>query len=71
MEGKTAVFLMPTSSWKTAVLMISLHVLEANKVLVVTPSKLVRNQISGEYSTLVALTKLNVLDEKIKQLRLF
>jgi len=66
-KTKAAVVVMPTGSGKTAVLMMTPYVLEANKVLVVTPSKLVRNQISGEYSTLKTLTKLNVLDEKIKK----
>ncbi len=70
-KTKAAVVVMPTGSGKTAVLMMTPYVLEANKVLVVTPSKLVRNQISGEYSTLKTLTKLNVLDEKIKKPKVF
>lgn len=47
-----AIVTMPTGSGKTVVLALSPYVLSANRVLVVTPSRLVRNQISDEFETL-------------------
>ncbi|MFL2123723.1 DEAD/DEAH box helicase [Marinilactibacillus psychrotolerans] len=70
-KTKAAVVVMPTGSGKTAVLMMTPYALEANKVLVITPSKLVRSQVSGEYSTLKTLTKINVLPENIKRPKVF
>ena len=59
-KTKAAVVVMPTGSGKTAVLMMTPYVLEANKVLVITPSKLVRSQVSGEYSTLKKIGRAHV-----------
>ncbi len=47
-----AVVTMPTGSGKTVVLVLSAFLLRARKVLVVTPSRLVRNQITEEFKTL-------------------
>lgn len=41
-----ALVVMPTGSGKTAVLMVAAYLLEANRVLIVTPSRLVRNSIA-------------------------
>ena len=70
-KTKAAVIVMPTGSGKTAVLMMTPYALEANKVLVITSSKLVRSQVSGEYSTLKTLTKINVLNKNIKKPKVF
>lgn len=47
-----AVVTMPTGSGKTVVLALSPFILRANRVLVITPSRLVRNQITDEFATL-------------------
>jgi superfamily II DNA or RNA helicase len=47
-----AIVTMPTGSGKTVVLALSPYVLSSNRVLVVTPSRLVRNQIADEFETL-------------------
>lgn len=70
-ETKLDVVFMPTGSGKTAVLMMTLYALEARKVLVITPSKILRSQVSGECSTLKTLIKVNVLPENIKRLKVF
>ena len=58
---------MPTGSGKTAVLMMTPYVLESNKVLIITPSKLVRSQVADEYSTLKTLIKTKVFPKNIKR----
>lgn len=70
-KSKAAVIIMPTGSGKTAVLMMTPYVLESNKVLIVTPSRLVRSQIAEEYSTLKTLTGINVLPDNIKKPKVF
>ena len=58
-----AIIVMPTGSGKTAVLMLSAFVLTAKRVLVVTPSRLVREQITNEFTSLRQLTDNNILPE--------
>ena len=70
-QSTAAVIVMPTGSGKTAVIMMSPYILEAKKVLVVTPSKLVRNQVSDEFSTLQTLIRMNVLPANIKKPNVF
>jgi hypothetical protein len=52
---------MPTGSGKTAVLMMLPYLEGARRVLVVTPSRLVRSQIADEFSSLSLLRRLGVL----------
>ena len=66
-KSKAAIVVMPTGSGKTAVLMMTPYVLESTKVLIITPSRLVRSQVAGEYSTLKILTRINVLPDNIKK----
>jgi superfamily II DNA or RNA helicase len=47
-----AVVTMPTGSGKTVVLALSPFILRASRVLVITPSRLVRAQITDEFATL-------------------
>lgn len=61
----TAVVVMPTGSGKTSVLMLAPYILRKSKVLIVTPSAIVRGQISDDYSTLSTLKKVGVFDESI------
>ncbi len=70
-KSKAAIVVMPTGSGKTAVLMMTPYVLESSKVLIITPSKLVRSQVAGEYSTLKTLTRTNALPDNIKKPRVY
>lgn len=62
---EAAVIVMPTGSGKTTVLMMAPYVLRKEKVLVVTPSAMVRGQIADEYRTLKTLKHIGVFDENI------
>ncbi|WP_156289866.1 DEAD/DEAH box helicase [Oceanobacillus salinisoli] len=64
-NSNAAIIVMPTGSGKTAVLMMTPYVLEAKKVLVVTPSKMVRGQITEDFSQLKTLIKANVFNDKL------
>ncbi len=50
-----AIIVMPTGAGKTGVLFLSPFVLRSTRVLVITPSKLVRNQISNGFEDLKVL----------------
>lgn len=58
-----AVVVMPTGSGKTAVLATTAFMLQAARVLTVTPSRLVRGQISGVWKDLGILKELGVLPD--------
>lgn len=60
---KQALIVLPTGTGKTAILMLSPYILESKKVLIITPSKLVRNQIAEDFSRLKTLKNINVLPE--------
>jgi superfamily II DNA or RNA helicase len=60
-----AIITMPTGSGKTAVLMITPFLQCAKRVLVLTPSRLVRNQISEDFASLDTLRKIKVIDESL------
>ena len=60
-----AMIVMPTGSGKTAVLMAAPFQERSNRALVITPSRIVRNQIASDFESLVTLKKLNALDEEI------
>lgn len=62
-NSEKALIVLPTGTGKTAVLMLSPYILEAKRVLVITPSKLVRNQIASDFSSLKTLKNINVLPE--------
>lgn len=63
------IVIMPTGTGKTAVLMMCPFVLRANRVLVITPSKLVRNQIALGFSELQPLQRLGVIRNVSGRLR--
>lgn len=65
LRQEPAVVVMPTGSGKTAVLMLSAYLLQANRVLVVTPSRLVRNQIANDFRTLHVLRDANAVDKRL------
>ena len=56
-----AIVTMPTGSGKTAVLQASAFLLRASRVLVLTPSRLVREQIAEDFGELRVLKRLNAL----------
>lgn len=56
---------MPTGSGKTAVLMLTPFLVDAQRVLVVTPSRLVRTQIASEFQSLEQLRKAEVIPPKM------
>jgi Rad3-related DNA helicase len=60
-SGERAVIVMPTGSGKTAVLMQLAFLLRATRVLVVTPSVLVRSQITERFSSLEPLRKIGAV----------
>ncbi|MCP3371625.1 DEAD/DEAH box helicase family protein [Bradyrhizobium cajani] len=56
-----AIITMPTGTGKTAVLQASSFLLRANRVLVLTPSRLVREQIADDFKKLGVLKRLGAL----------
>lgn len=64
-NDQPGIVVMPTGSGKTVVLMMSPFVLQSNRVLIITPSKLVRGQIFEDFSQLKKLKELNVLDKNV------
>jgi len=63
------IVIMPTGTGKTAVLMMCPFILKANRVLVITPSKLVRNQIAIRFAELQPLRSLGVIGNLTAGLR--
>src|SRR5260221_14623069 len=60
-----AIVTMPTGSGKTAVLMMAPFVFKSNRVLVITPSVMVRDQIREDFETLETLIRTKVLPTDI------
>ena len=67
----TAIVIMPTGSGKTAVLMLIPYLIRKKKVLVVTPSKMVRGQIAEDFSQLRTLCLANVFKPSMKKPKIF
>lgn len=55
-----AVIVMPTGSGKTTVLMLAPYLLQKSKILIVTPSAMVRGQIADDYKQLKTLKAIGV-----------
>ncbi|AOT73210.1 type III restriction endonuclease subunit R [Geosporobacter ferrireducens] len=66
-KNKAAVIVMPTGSGKTAVLMMTPYVVGSEKVLIVTPSVMVRGQIVEDYSSLKTLCRAVVFRDGVKK----
>ncbi len=60
---KPALVVMPTGSGKTAVMQTAALLLRSSRVLVVVPSKLLREQIADEFSRLHPLVSIGALEE--------
>lgn len=63
-ENGNAMIVMPTGSGKTTVLMMAPFILRKSKVLIVTPSALVRGQISDDYRNLTTLKEIGVFSDE-------
>lgn len=61
-----AVIVMPTGSGKTTVLMMAPYVLKKKRILIVTPSAMVRGQIADDYRSLNTLKRIGVLSEDVE-----
>lgn len=62
---------MPTGSGKTAVLIATAFALRAKRVLIITPSRLVREQIADEVKTLATLRAATAISENMESPRVF
>lgn len=63
----TSIIVMPTGSGKTAVLMMAPYVLRKEKVLIVTPSRMVRGQIVEDFQSLRTLCNARVFPKSIRK----
>lgn len=70
-KKEAAIVIMPTGSGKTAVLMLTPYLIRKQRVLVVTPSKMVRGQIAEDFSELRTLCVANVFNTSIKKPKVF
>lgn len=66
-----AIAVLPTGTGKTAVLMLTAFERQARRVLVVTPSRLVRNQIAEDFRQLITLKKLAVAPTDLPAPRIY
>lgn len=66
-QSSAAITVMPTGAGKTAVLMLVPYLLFKNKVLVVTPSVMVRGQIVEDFRNLTTLCKANVFKDTMEK----
>lgn len=64
-RNDAAIITMPTGTGKTAVLQASAFLLQANRVLVLTPSRLVREQIADDFKKLGVLRRLGAIPTDI------
>ncbi len=60
-RSEPGIITMPTGSGKTAVLIAAAYVLRAQRVLIITPSRLVREQIAEEMASLLTLKEIGAL----------
>nr|WP_321295720.1 DEAD/DEAH box helicase family protein [uncultured Sphaerochaeta sp.] len=60
-----AIIVMPTGSGKTTVLMMAPYVLRKSKVLLVTPSAMVRGQICEDFRVLKTLKRIGVFEDSV------
>lgn len=61
-RSEPALVVMPTGSGKTCVMMLAAFILRARRILIVTPSRMVRDQIGTAFKSLALLRKLGALD---------
>lgn len=66
-QENAAIVVMPTGAGKTAVLMMAPYVLSNDKVLIITPSIMVRSQITNDFQNLATLCKAGVFNEDMEK----
>lgn len=66
-QKQAAIVVMPTGAGKTVVLMLTPYLLLKDKVLVVTPSIMVRGQIVEDFQTLSTLCEANVFKNTMQK----
>jgi superfamily II DNA or RNA helicase len=71
MRSDPGIITMPTGSGKIAVLIASAFVLQAQRVLILVPSRLVREQIADEVTTLATLKKMGAVPDGLGEPRVF
>lgn len=70
LHDKNCIIAMPTGTGKTAVLMMAAFVLRATRILVITPSRLVRYQIAEDFRELKTLKNIGVFDNSINGIQI-
>jgi len=70
-RSDAAIITMPTGSGKTAVLCAAPYLLRSRRVLVLTPSRLVREQTVDEFRNLTTLRAIGVLSESVPAPQVF
>lgn len=66
LKSEPAIITMPTGSGKTAVLVGAAFILQARRVLVITPSRIVREQLAEEFKLLRVLKMLGAVDPELR-----
>jgi superfamily II DNA or RNA helicase len=61
-RSEAAIVVMPTGSGKTCVMLLAAFLLRATRALVITPSRMVRDQIGAAFETLNLLKSLGAID---------
>ena len=64
-NGDPALVVMPTGTGKTGVLMLVPYFRQSQRVLVITPSKLVRNQVAEDFQNLSVLKRAGVFEDSV------
>lgn len=68
-NSEPGIITMPTGSGKTAVIMSAPFLLQAKRVLIITPSRLVRSQIANDFSELNTLNKIGAFRKVIGRIK--
>ncbi|MEG6585435.1 DEAD/DEAH box helicase [Dendrosporobacter sp. 1207_IL3150] len=70
-KNKAAIIVMPTGSGKTSVLMMAPYILQSKKILIVTPSVMVRGQIKEDFEELKTLRKATVFNDQVEKPKVY
>ena len=64
-EGEPAIVSLPTGSGKTALMMVMAFARRAERVLVISPSRVVRNQTATRFDELLDLQRVGILQDDL------
>ena len=70
-SNEPALISMPTGTGKSAVIMLAPYLLKSSKVLIITPTILVRSQMADDFSDLRTLTNIGVFPEMMHKPKVF